>query len=306
MILRYAKDLSAQTIIAHGSELASVCALDRDEQGKRVYTWPEAKTQDIATILNPVLVTDDQMRQQLPPTTRITIQKLFQSPLLRTEYDGMSFDFVQNNYPGVRWPSIDTLLFTKVLSNLDMSNVVFAAERWCGSGFISKYLIRKAGNLKQLYVMDINPHAIQCARDQIQSPKARYHLGSAIDTMQGKQVDLLMCNPPYVPRPGSSDDNPYEGIGLLYELIMEGKKYLNPWGKIITNYSSLWDDPVAGWLKDSWWKVNILDEMRVPLKICNILKNEEWMAYLMKEKWLQKEDRKDYEYWHTIKIVELS
>lgn len=306
MILRYARDLSTQTIVAHGQELASVCALDRNEQGERVYTWPDSKTKDIATILKPVLVTDDQTRQKLSPTVRITIQKLFQSPLVRTEYDGMTFDFVQNNYPGVRWPSIDTLLFTKALSNLDLDAITSAAEWWCGSGFISKYVIRKAPNLKQLHIMDINPHAIQCARDQIQSSKARYYLGNAINNMQGKKVDLLICNPPYVPRAGSSDDNPYEGIGLLYELIMEGKKYLNPWGKIITNYSSLWDDPVVGWLQHSWWNITILDEMRVPLKICNILNNEEWMGYLMKEKWLKKENRTDYEYWHTIKIVQLS
>lgn len=51
MILRYATDLSIQTIIAHGSELANVCGLDIDTQGNRVYTRPDTVTQKIASIL---------------------------------------------------------------------------------------------------------------------------------------------------------------------------------------------------------------------------------------------------------------
>ncbi len=306
MILRYAPDLSTQTIVAHGNELASVCAIDRNDEGERVYTWPDSKTQDIVTIMRPVLVTDDQKWQKLPPTVRITIQKLFQSPLVRTHYNGMDFDFVQHNYPGVWWPSIDTLLFAKALDGTDLTAIKSAAERWCGSGFISKYLLQQVPSLEQMHLFDINPYAIQCARDQIVSDKAMYHEWNAIENMRGRKVDLLICNPPYVPRPASSDDNPYEGIGLLHELIMHGHDYLSSWWKIITNYSSLCDDPVEEWLAQSPWKVKVIDKMTVPLKICNILNNAEWLRYLMKEKWLQKKLRHGYEYWHTIKIVELS
>ena len=45
-------------------------------------------------------------------------------------------------------------------------------------------------------------------------------------------------------------------------------------------------------------------EMEVPLKVYNVLNNKEWMDYLL-ERGLKKEHRDGYDYWQTIKIVEM-
>lgn len=49
-------------------------------------------------------------------------------PLKVIEYDDVTMDFEQGKYPGVRSPSIDTLLFCRALKSLDFDNVHSVAE----------------------------------------------------------------------------------------------------------------------------------------------------------------------------------
>lgn len=46
--------------------------------------------------------------------------------------------------------------------------------------------------------------------DHDEDGKTHFHLGSGIDYLKDRKFDLLVCNPPYIPRPKSIDDNPYE------------------------------------------------------------------------------------------------
>ncbi|HZX44579.1 MAG TPA: hypothetical protein VFF28_02740 [Candidatus Nanoarchaeia archaeon] len=110
MLMKFDPGLTRQEIWAEGSELATLLGYDRDEHGKRVHSWPKERKIHVATLDNPVLVTDSYKICQFPSTLRDTVFALFASPTKTTEYKGTSLEFEQRRYPGVWGPSIDTLL----------------------------------------------------------------------------------------------------------------------------------------------------------------------------------------------------
>ena len=125
-------------------------------------------------------------------------------------------------------------------------------------------------------------------------------MGNGLKKINGKKFDLIICNPPYIPRPHSIDDNPYEGIELLDHLMHEGQKYLSPDGIFITNISSLcWKTVLS---KKPKMKMQILGKMKVPLKVNNVLNNKQWIGYL-ENHGLKKKLNRGYEYWQDIIIV---
>jgi SAM-dependent methyltransferase len=302
MIIKISKDLKNQEIHANGVELASIMGFDR-KAGKRVLTFPDSKKVFVHSFSSPVLMTDNYKISKLSPTLRDTLFSLYNSRPRIVEYDGVS-TFWDSSHINVWCPSIDTILFAKALRDIMpiLKKSISAIEIGCGSGFLSKYLLQKLPGLKSLVINDLNPYAIKSARDNIDDPRTEFFIGDGLKKLNGKKYDLIICNPPYVPRQGSIDDNPYEGIGLLNHLVHQGSKYLNPKGIIVTNVSSLC------WLlvmknKPSM-KLKIIASMDVPLKVNNILNNKEWLSYLRKIG-LKKKMKDGYEYWQKIVIVML-
>ncbi len=308
MILRFNQDLTEQTVSANGAELAQIMGYDKDEEGKRTNSWPEDRAQRVITFDDPVLVTDNYQIGRLPSVLRDTIFALFSSTIKITEYDGTSLRFEQKRYPGVWGPSIDTLLFCRAINpknNQELLGVKTALEVGCGSGFISKYILENAPELEAITLIDLNQHAVQCAKENIEDKRAEYLIGDATELMKGNKYDLIVCNPPYIPRPKSIDDNPYEGISLLTYLIGHAGRLLTSKGKIITNISSLCSSIVESSIREAGVKVSHLDLMEVPLKVFNVLNNPAWMDYLIEKKGLDKRSKRGYDYWHTIKIIKI-
>lgn len=304
MIIKFAKNLSRQEIYANGVELAAVMGIDKDEKGKRVYVWPDDKTLYVAAIQNPILATDIYKISKFNPILRDTLFKLFESPVRITEYDGVSINFEQDKYRGVWGPSIDTLLFCRALGKINLVGAKNIIEIGAGSGFITKYLLHKISSIKKATLVDLNPYAIQCCKDNIGDRRAEFIAGDGVACLEGKKYDLIICNPPYVPRQKSIDDNPYEGTGLLKYLIKNLDKYLNENGKFITNISSLSGKEIYGIIRSVKISAKKIDAMAVPLKVCNVLNNKKWMGYLAKHG-LKKRRKNGYDYWQTITITEL-
>lgn len=303
MILEFNLPLTQQLIFAHGDELASVMARDRDAQGHRVYSYTDDVREHVATIADPVLVTDYARIALLPPRIRDTVCKLYESPRRTTIYGGTRIDFTQHRYPGTWGPNIDTLLFCRALTTERLRGVKTAIEIGCGSGFISRFLLEHAPELTSMTLVDINPHAIQCARDNISDARAQFIHGDGLKALEGRQFDLIVCNPPYIPRPGSIDDNAYEGVGLLAYFIQEGPRHLTPQGRIVTNISSVCESITTPLMKAARVQAQELDRMHVPLKVLNVLNNPSWMRFLLEDKGLRAELHDGYEYWHTIMIT---
>ncbi|MBI4144094.1 class I SAM-dependent methyltransferase [Candidatus Woesearchaeota archaeon] len=297
MITQFNTAITRQAILANGDELASIMGKDR-EDGKRVHAYPDSMREWVYEFDDPVLVTDNWRISQLAPRIRDTLFSLFSSPKKWMEYDGISVH-TSAPYRGVWSPSIDTLVFANALRQLfcDRQDFRVACEIGCGSGFLSKYVLHKLPEMNELLVNDLNVYAIRCAQDNIQDERAKFLVGDGLQIISRQKFDLLICNPPYVPRPNSIDDNAYEGIGLLEHLLSEGRKYLNKKGVLAVNASSL--------CPKLFEKANAhvsLCSKNVPLKVNNILNNQRWMAYLRKLG-LKYDNKNGYEYWHNINIV---
>ncbi len=300
MILSFSKTLDNEEIFANGSELASIMGYDR-KNGKRILSYPENHLLKVHTFSKPVLVTDNHKISKLSPSLRDTLFSLFSAKPRTVEYNGVSV-IDRGKYPSVWSPSIDTLVFAKYADKLFSSTKIKkAVEIGTGSGFLSKYLLYKNKFVESVLVNDINPDAIRFAMENINDKRALFYAGNGVEKIKDEKYDLIICNPPYIPRPKSIDDNPYEGIGLLYYLIHNGQNYLNNKGIFITNISSLCWKIV---LKDKpAMKLKILGSLEVPLKVNNVMNNKEWLSYLLKNKLLMKKHKAGYDYWQKINIV---
>ena len=321
MIIRMSNDLKEQKIYANGDELANIMGFDR-EDGKRVLSYPLNKEVYVHSFNDPILMTDNYRISQLNPILRDTLFALYESRPRIMEYDDVSTIW-NHGHSNVWCPSIDTMLFAMALRkifvenccknldiNIDIKNIKNAIEIGCGSGFLGKYILAKS-NLESLIINDINYDAVRCAMDNIRDHRASFVPANGLNLLRhetdishtSKKFDLIVTNPPYVPRPDSMGENPYEGIELLNHLIHEGQRYLNKGGIVITNVSSLAEDLVFQEIPDM--KMDIIETMKVPLKVNNILNNERWLDYL-RELGLKREYNNGYEYWQEINIIVLS
>ena len=303
MIIKVSKDLKKQQIWANGVELASIMGKDR-QQGKRMITYPDSKKTFVTEFKNPVLMTDTYKISQHKPTLRDTLFSLYNNKPRIVEYDGVN-TFWDDSHINVWCPSIDTILMAKAIGKILKKNpkIKTVIEIGCGSGFISKYILAKGNNITSILINDINPYAIKSAKDNIKDKRAKFILGNGIKMIQNKNFDLIICNPPYIPRPNSIDDNPYEGIGLLKYLLHNGQNHLNPNGYLVTNISNLCEKQVLS-IKPQM-SIKKVETMKVPLKVNNILNNSNWVNYLVQKCGLEKTLKQGYEYWQRIDIVAL-
>jgi SAM-dependent methyltransferase len=298
MIIKISDDLKEQEIWANGMELCNIMGKDF-VNGKRVTYYPPEKKEYVHTFSNPVLMTDNYRIGNLNPTVRDTLFSLFQTKPRIVEYDNVS-TFWDNTHVGVWCPSIDTVLFAKALRGFLKKgyDLCSGIEVGCGSGFLTKYVLKKGDDIENFTAVDINQYAIKSVMDNIDDSRLSVHCGDVLEYMNDKKYDLVIANPPYVPRPGSIDDNPYEGVSLMKELIYRRSEYLNEDGFLILNVSSLSWDLVFKEEID----FEVLESVKVPLKVNNILNNKEWLSYLRKIG-LEKSLHDGYEYWQEIKVL---
>lgn len=306
MLHKFAPDLSIDSIYAQGNELATIMAHDKDEQGNRVYTYPKDRVMYIIDLPHPVLVTDRYKIDTIPDyIKRETVHTLYDSSFITVDYDGVQMEFEKFKYPGVRSPSIDTLFFCKTLRDQDFKNYHSMIEVGSGPWFIAKYVGEKNLNLEKIVLNDINKNAESYFKDHYTDPRFSFYLGDAKNYMHQQKFDIIACNPPYIPRPKSIDDNPYEGLSLPIYLIQNIENILNDWWKLFLNLSSLSFPIMDEFLNSPTLKVKKIDSMEVPLKVFNVLNNKEWLEYLIQEKWLKKEMRDGHEYWQTLNMYEI-
>lgn len=305
MIIKFTKDLKKQNIYANGSELASMMGMDRDKKGNKVYSYPETKTKFVATINNPVLITDTYQMFQFDPITRDTLQALFSSDKRTIEYDKTSMLFRQSKYPGLWGPNIDTMFFCKAIQNADFSETKNLGEIGAGSGFITKYILNNNSQIETALMMDINPYSGKCINEHIKDERANFQEGDAILTMKNKKFDTLICNPPYIIRPKSVEDNAYEGLGLFEEVVKTLNETLNENGKFYSVISSISEKQALKACEQANCSVKYLDSMNVPLKVLNIYNNKDWLNHLLNNSGLREENKNGHPYWHTINLAEI-
>ena len=301
MKFSFNKELSKQEIYATWPELAETMWHDKDENGNRIYSYPHTEEQLVASLDNPVLMTDNEKISKLKDyITKETIRLLLQKPMRIVEYDWTRMEFEQWKYYWVWSPNIDTLLVCRAIKDLDFDSVKSLIEVWSWPWFIAKYIWNKSANIEEIVMNDINENAKKYFDDTNNDPRAKFVLWDAKRYLEGKHFDLIVCNPPYIPRPNAIEDNAYEWLELLIYLIRNFHK------ELIINVSSLADDIINPVLENCWVNVEVLDEMSVPLKVGNVLNNKERLDFLVNKKWLKKEERDGHLYRQNLRILRLT
>ena len=304
MIIKFDRNLSTQEIYANGEELASTMGMDRDSEGNKIYTYPETEKILVAKIKNPVLMTDIHKIASMEPSIRDTIMQLLKSNTTITEYDGTALKFEQNKYPGLWGPNIDTIMMCRALHEVDLSATKLFAEAGAGSGFITKYVLENNESIERALAIDINAYSGKCIENNIQDSRLEFRNEDAKATLENNKIDTLICNPPYILRPNSVEDNAYEGLELFKYLIEKSDSYLSKKGMIISNISSISEKEALEICKNH--EVETLHSMEVPLKVTNIYNNKEWLKFLLGKTGLREEHKHGYPYWHTISAVKIT
>ncbi|MDP1629345.1 MAG: methyltransferase [bacterium] len=325
MRLKANTKVSKLEIFAEGEEIRRILGGSPEEDGRRL---------KVAEIKNPVLMTDPYEISRLDSVNRDILFQLYQSFPRITEYDGVECAWDPKNYPTVWCPSIDTIIFAAALrKKLQIAPVVSAVfgvkpvktviDIGCGSGFLGKYAMKKLAALKspleKLHFLDIDPNAICCAMDNTKKERGNTAVSYSLSRNPEKleiddAYDLVICNPPYIPRPQTINPNPYEGLILLKNILERAKKIISPNGFLLTNFSSLCEKEFKRWTARNKIRYEILSRKKVPLKVLPVIsgktkRSREWLNYLNQKAGcgleIDKEETSGYRYWHAINIVSI-
>ena len=143
------------------------------------------------------------------------------------------------------------------------------------------------------------------------------------------RFDLILCNPPYLPRPAFSDvafplsaltgeDTAvhFEGTELFSALISDAGRYLAPGGRLLVNVSSLAMpalEAADARARASGLARRLLFAKDVPVKVYEFLTDGEWQDHLAKLSSLhgegtqgvqERQERRGGYLWQTLLLLE--
>jgi hypothetical protein len=302
MIIDVASDLSSMTVLAERAEQENILG-SRHGSEAPLPVW---------TCENPVLLTDTARIAALEPGLRDALFALYESYPRVVRYDGVQVTWAPHLYPKVWTANIDTVFFARWLKPA-LVGVSTIAEVGTGSGFLTKFALRH-GQIDRAVASDINLQALRCASDAIAELEHSTNVSlvnpQANDPTLGFEgaFDVLMCNPPYIPRPGERNDNPFEGLDLIAKLATQGEHLLSDSGVMLINISTLAGDEPLQWLLDCGWKIDTLASMDVPLKVNAVTsgvtpESRAWLEYLADRGIRQEAPHRGYALWHTLRFL---
>lgn len=271
----------------------------------------------VAEIKKPLLLYPTAEIAALPSVSRDIIHNLYRYGSYFTEMAGVLVELDAGQDINVWGPTIDSLFSLWALRrhNFFNSSVHMATEVATGTGMLAKAAVLFCPNLKVIEITDIEANALRSAERNIQ-PALRP--GVYLSSFHGPgirrigQTDLMIVNPPYIPKKRPNENNPYEGTGLIREIVAEGLNHLtpgNPQAVVFMNYSSLAEKAFQEYVSGQpGLQVERLETLAVPLKINWMQINPDWLNYLLAECGLEVRDDvvSGYRYWHTLNAVRLT
>ena len=289
---------------------------------------------------------------------KVLIDNIYNLNIRKTIFDNVSAILDNNKYPNIFGSNIDTILLCNALKkNYKLfKNINNFLELGIGGGFISKYISSKF-KIKEAILIDIEQESINYAIKDLKLPKLKnkkketyykytpfkckivkkngyiFMQGDGLKIMNyylngdnrilKNNLDLIVCNPPYIPSGPSENDldinspNFWEGTRLLRYLILHFDKYSNHCVCIVSSLS-LVNKYVIDALK--YRKFKVLDSHLIPIKVYNkdgnILDNPKILNLLISKRKKVKINKVEfnigaikgskedlYPYYHKVNIV---
>ncbi len=215
-----------------------------------------------------------------------------------------------------------TLVFCKALkkefeSSDDLRFKMYntALEVGCWSWFIGQYvwqkMVKNTQETPNITFVDINQEAenfYNDTREKTTFPfQSEIYIQDARELLeQWRKRDLMVCNPPYIPRPNSIENNAYEWLELLTFLIENFDWFVEKDWAFITNISNLSKKIIDPILSQSWLKVETIDTIQVPLKVFNVLNNKERLDHLKAHHGLIEQMHDGHQYWHELSVLKIT
>lgn len=264
------------------------------------------------TITNPRLLYPTAEINTLPSGLRDIILNLYTYGRRVYDYNGVISEWVASIDENVWGASIDTIVFIYALlaNNILGPGIRSIGELGTGGGMIIKAGIQFCPDLTTAYASDIVQEAIDCMFRNVSPVQGAVRL----ITIKGKgikefgKVDVFEVNPPYLPeKKVTGEVDQYRGLGLIHEVLRDGKEHLTPGGKVIINYSSCAGKEFDEWVKQYGWKKRVLFAIDVPLKINRVNEDQEWLDFMLEHGGLEVRDDNQfgYKYWHKLNVVVL-
>jgi release factor glutamine methyltransferase len=186
----------------------------------------------------------------------------------RQEFYGRDFRVT----PDVLIPRPETEhLVEAAIARIQPNDVVVDVGTGSGAIAITLALETRA----RVFATDISAAALNVARAQQFSAGVHYLLGNLADTFRDHSIDVLVSNPPYVPRtdePGLQREvRDYEphvalfagptGLEIYERLIADATRVLRPQGWLLLElgYNSL--EPVRAMLEREWSDITVIDDL---------------------------------------------
>lgn len=286
MKIEVSKDLSRLDVAALGPECQNIFGVEDEE-------FP------VASFDNPYLITDFFKIAQLEPGLRDSLLSLLMTDERILEYDGVISHHSSHKYPKVWSANIDTLFLAKNIKPFVENYTRDFFEAGTGSGFITQFALHHGRDISKAFVTDINPYALQSLEDNYQGYNEKIEpILTTPDSLGVEELpDLVICNPPYIPRPDASINNPYEGLRLI-ELLLEAKPK-----RLLINISSTSGDIFTE---------EPLDTKEVPLKVNTVTNglsdsSKNWLNWLLDNNRLIEKDPEvfGYRYWHELRFYDI-
>jgi methylase of polypeptide subunit release factors len=302
MLLQVAADLSELLVCAEQAEQENILGASRGAP-EPLAVWRCER---------PVLLTDTARISQLEPGLRDAVLSLYESYPRTVSHDGTSVSWSPTAYPQVWCPNIDTLFFARTLRH-HLDGVRAFAEIGIGSGFLTKYALTHAPDIERAVASDISLAAIRCASYTLAEISHRASVSLVCpqpddpDFSIAGPFGLVICNPPYIPRPGERNNNAYEGLGLIAKFAQRGQKLLADDGLLLVNISTLAGERPLAWFNEHGWQLDALDRMRVPLKVNAVTSGgtpeaRAWYDYLSARCAIPAEGERGYRLWHELRM----
>lgn len=226
-------------------------------------------------------------------------------------------------------PSIDTLFLHEVLCQALLEiqpspadSELTALEIGCGNGFLSCALATHIPNLKHLTYVDPSLDAVSCTARNLErlgsAPQLRHGVfGSFDDSFYGQSFDLVVANPPYVPRVAvrarttGFHDMAVEGTELFQAMIIRGHTFLRENGALIIVYSALAEAELRSAAAQTGGQLHTLYSGKGFHALCDIedvMSDPAWLAFLQGERGLVESADSGHKgsYYHDIRVIALT